>query len=470
MIITTLMRLQHTPIQPPRRPRLGHRAFTVIEILAVGAALLAVAGFSLVAICQLEMMHRGTELSRDVLMLNGAVRTFLNDGGSFPSGLDPQQVLERLKSPLTNPHPDAVAGIPAPLIDLRLKAVPAEKKGARVIWNDTFHRFVLVEEGPGIGSFTLDDEVAQTSLATLNQARVFPIASLATISAGNGRSAAVNQKAPRLAPPIFSHGAGLYDFGALPMTLKLTNPNTANDSRVLYSMNGAPWHEYDAAAGVIIPQRLSSSVRALCAPADPGQWSESITADQLYQTVYFHATSEGTFQRPLSQGAAQSSLGPDQQAPLVKWGLPRAPGGARHELAFSGEDHISALPEKEFRLGFVRYASAETQPGTNLIGVTLALDLKIAELGNQLVMLPLTMPELSQIIAGSQEETSGVALSTGKLRLPRPIQGQTFYLKVRFGESAGDGYSSATELHATDGRSLMAPLYGTFTMVNEAPL
>src|SRR5690606_21807447 len=81
----------------PRSPR-GSRGFSLVELLTTVAAISSVAAVGVGVVTQVQTVTADIKLEEDVKQANNAIAVYLTAGGSLNELTDPQAVLDKLKS------------------------------------------------------------------------------------------------------------------------------------------------------------------------------------------------------------------------------------------------------------------------------------------------------------------------------------------------------------------------------------
>ncbi len=290
----------------PLSKRAGKRratGFSIIEILTTIAVLSTVAAGALMSISDVTVSAEKKRLAHDVRIVNGAIKTYLMNGGIFLDSdlADPARVLAKLKSVASADSAKQLAGIRGGMLDARLtielqtEAEAADGgERARFVADRRNPRFVIEEGGaPGIRRFVFDAEMAkedfgsqdravamklakndswvwdyQSSGSSVVRPSSIPVASVvSSIEPGSSSAAALP-----LNPPLFSVKGGTYPLLNFDLPVTLSNPNPANTSSIVYSVNGGAFVAYNGEPISVSP---GSSLAAFAVSNDPDDWEDS---------------------------------------------------------------------------------------------------------------------------------------------------------------------------------------------------
>ena len=289
----------------------SQRAFTLIEVLMVVATIGVLAGSALYFISGAVEASREKKLQKDVVTLNAALKTFQANGGSIDSATTSAEIIELLKTNVSEAQKDQLVGIGGSMIDPRIVAVDqtteeAATTDARVLWDATEGRFVIAYAGAaGIKRFKLDesksadpeiyaDRELTLEYATKGQDKwVWEYADHGTAGqagpgnvpvGGNGTPGTPTYTPPsplQLDPPEVSIPGGLIplmDFEGLEITLN--DPNPSGVSQLFYSVVPGVWERYAGPISVEPGTNLETQSVSL----DPDNWTDSDQTTDDYRT------------------------------------------------------------------------------------------------------------------------------------------------------------------------------------------
>ncbi len=154
------MRASHSPLA---------QGFSLIEVLAVLAALAVISSLGYVAVTNTKTASNSTKLESDVASLNRSVQIFESSGGSLSGLTTPAAVLEKLK---TKADASKMLGVTGSVLDARIYAVnqtseEAATSSKRAVWNATDKKFqVTTSGGVGVKEFRLDEALASAEATT----------------------------------------------------------------------------------------------------------------------------------------------------------------------------------------------------------------------------------------------------------------------------------------------------------------
>ena len=473
-------------VRPAARGRAA--GFSLVEILVVLGALATTTGIGLVAVQRSKEASDERKLANDVGRLNDAVRTYLMNGGTVPAEADAASVLARLKTKATAASGKAVVGMTGPFIDERIDgvSVPSAEGSIRATWNAGSQRFELSTRGAGYSSFHLHGAVGGTETETRSTAQKFAVrdswvwdfesdeddlasakpAEVMTSLPDSFSPAPQGQPGPRrLVQPEFSVPGGLYAYESLPSGIVLNNPNPAGSSMVFYSLNNGAWVPYATGTPLNLPLGvLTSSLRTYAAALDTDSWNDSSSAENLYKTIFFRGDTTGVFHHPLGEASLVSNLSGSATNETFSWGRIASGYTRSNSMTFTPASNYTVLPEQEFKIGDLYYYNGTVVSGTSATGVTLRVGLNFT-VPERVETFEFDLRLLSTVNRGVSADADAdyVWIPTLASQFTAQVQGQTFYLQLRFGNSSANGFTTIDEFHVHENQSATGAIYGKFT-------
>ncbi len=249
-------------------PKIRSRAFSLIELLTVVAAVAVIGSLAVVVINDASSSVKETKLEQEVTSLNTAIEVFLSSGGSLSDIDTAQGVLTELKRAAANEM--QVVGVRGSVVDVRLQAVE-ERNGElreRAIWMADLGKFVLAESDSGVREFVLNDELAKVDYSNVarNTSLIYNDADgwvwethEFNLVTNTGPTSVVTTNAPtlgaggtsgsangsRLNPPIISPGAGSLPLAAFPLQVTISKHSADPvDTSIYYSTQSGTWVLY----------------------------------------------------------------------------------------------------------------------------------------------------------------------------------------------------------------------------------
>jgi len=255
------------------------RGISLLEVMLVVVVLGSLVAIALPRMMQVRDGVRDTKLQSDVATINGAVKTYLANGGSIPSDASVDDVLLSLKSSVRGEKAETFVGMTGSMLDRRVEPVwmsGDQRQGSdpRAVWNPSSRRFeITTEPVSGIAMFQLGAPVTDEKLPA-SDARQSSVEYASTsnwiwgyadgsaappagtteipLSPDAPDSTPPEPSAPpappsggaRLSPPQFSRDPGNYDIGEYQLEVALLNPNPANSSEIQFRRNGGDWVTY----------------------------------------------------------------------------------------------------------------------------------------------------------------------------------------------------------------------------------
>lgn len=466
------------------------KGFTMIEVLFCVAAISVLCGVGMVTIRKTQEIGTQHKLQSDVATINSAVTTYLNSGGTIPDDATPQTVLELLKKSATAENTKTVVGVSGALIDPRIRGVEeTEGENSRAVWNPDTKRFVITSTGEGFGSFTLDNALSQHTFGTdsrsthlqfsQNNGWVWDYNSETVASAAqapaefdvgtNTPAAFAGQSGTnpvRLRPPTPSIVGGLFSLLNLPAGTLLTNPNEAGSSEIYYTLNNGSWKRYTVGQLIALPANLlESKLVAYAASNDTDRWLDSPNNVTDYKVIFFSGLSDGNFRKPAGDNGLVTNLTNNLKGKLFTWGTPAAGQVKPNSLTFTPNATFNNIsPDQEFLLGKIDYYNGTTNSGTNATSVKLQVTLTFTVPGgSENLEFTLNLQSTPNNGRSADEDADYVWIPAVASQFSTKIHGQTFYLKLRFGNSTANGFTTINEFHVHENKTASGSIYGKFT-------
>ncbi len=474
-----------------RSRRLGAvAAFSLVEILASVATVATMATVGVTVVSKARQASAETALERDVRVLNEAVAQYLGNGGSLAEAKDAAAVVAKLKTTVSAADAKRLVGQAGPFVDTRLalRTTKAAAGEPRAVWDAAVARFVIRTRGAGVSEFYTDASLSGQKPVTEKRETAQQFAKDDAWVWDPGVSAdAVTGAAPSdsdteptvavrypaqapatptlLQPPTLSRPAGLYDYTDYPLPIVLTNPNPPGSSRLVYRIDDGPWTSYTDGATISVPKdKLDSTVTAFALPVDGELFTESEFASALYQTIFFKGVTDGDFSKPKGDPGLVTNLTSNKKGSYFSWGTPSEKKEDPNWLQFSPAGGFAVLPEQEFKIGEIKYYNGTTFAGTNATSVELDVLLNM-EVPKLVEKLEFTLKLLSTPNYGwnKDQDADFVWIPTLSSKFSTTVQGQTFYLQLRFGSSTGNGFTTIDEFHVREDKTATGAIYGKLT-------
>ena len=465
------------------------QGFSLVEMLVVVGAIAATTGIGMVAVQHSREASQESKLHADVGRLNDAVKTYLMNGGTIPAEADAATVLARLKTKATTASAKTVVGLCGPFIDERIRGV-ASGTGAgpvRATWNATAKRFELTTSGAGYVAFRLDGAVRTTpETETRSTGQKFAsrdswvwdyekdetvavVAKPAEVMTALPETMAhtpQDQPGPRrLLQPVFSAPGGLYPYANFPMGLTLNNPNPPGSSVLFYSLNNGPWVPYAEGSSLNLPTGiLTSSLRTYAASRNTEAWNDSSSAENLYKTIFFRGATTGVFHSPVGESTLVTNLTNGATSGTFTWGRIASGYTRSNSMTFTPAANYTVVPEQEFKIGELYYYNGTVVSGTSATGVKLRVGLNLS-VPERVENFEFDFRLLSTTNRGvsADEDADYVWIPSLASQMTTQVQGQTFYLQLRFGNSTANGFTTIDEFHVHENKSATGSIYGKFT-------
>ena len=273
------------------------RGFSLIEIMMTVAIMSTIAAFGIMGVSTMQSSSDGVKLTRDVAVLNKALRQYELFGGSLAGLVDAQLVIDKLKTKLTGDNRKEMAGLRGTMVDARLRidlqtSLEAATTQPRARYDSTSRQFVVIQSGAAaIRRFVLDSTLASKDYGTETRATTLKLAKqdkwVWDYREGTPGRANPNLPTPpgappaeptpagvtmaSLSPPSYNIASGTYPLRDFPLTVTMIDTNPPNVSTLLYSINGGPFQSYQT------PVAFDPSVvvSTFASPLDPDKYQDS---------------------------------------------------------------------------------------------------------------------------------------------------------------------------------------------------
>ena len=330
-----------TPIHSKRK-QIRQTGFTLIEIISVLATIAFVGTLAITLTAATVERSADQKLRSDVNTLNQAVNMYLANGGDLSTATDSTDVLNRLKTKLSDEDANRFAGLPSSMVDARILPIFQTEEEAltdqlRAAWDHDEQRFILGDAGdPGIKKFYFSDALADsateietrshtgfmyafedewiwdyeerpqlspTQVTTVNiyfrddsDETVLPWTSIYDIPEEEDPyvdSDPDPESLPILTPPLITPGEGEFNFDEFPLEVTIIDRNDPETSIIRYSVNQEAFKNYTAPFMV----NPDDEVLAYAAALNPEEYVSSslVTATYGETPEEFTGKHEGKF-------------------------------------------------------------------------------------------------------------------------------------------------------------------------------
>ena len=391
---------------------LTRRAFSILEVIIVVAVIGIIAAIAMPTLGTLSNGVKENALVSDVATINRSIQAYRATGGDLKGISDPQVVLDKLKSRNDQSAAKISTTFSGSMIDKRLAVMYLTKTDnldsdvPRAVWDEKEMLFKMVESGPGISPFFLDDARAEIDYGTetrdpgtfnynKNAGWVWKgvekmpdtRAGITTIHTTDPTSTAPPTVVQSLDPPQIYPGSGEYPESASPLSISLYNPNPAG-TWMLYSINGGPFKTYGGPF-----QITEDSTVVAFTEGNPSYWTSSVQTSNTWE--FKAASPPTTLARPLitlssnefneqTSSISYSLTNPnpaatsdiffvitDINAPVphrTQWSLYQQSGSAEHANYPDGF-RISAYAKARQNTNYLNSESATATTGSNFFGL-----------------------------------------------------------------------------------------------------
>lgn len=476
--------------------------FTLVELLLSVAVIAIVSTLAIWMLTGVKPSASELKLRSDVDTLNRAVRVYVGSGGNLDGVTDPRQVVESLKTVSTKDEQRTIPGLSGRMIDPGLTPVIVDGRNVPrlvAVWNSATKQFQVVEsESAGsiehlIRLFDTIETAPSEPVEETRQVAVnynhdngwvwayqdrdaaaaggpteIPVGS----AIGSGGPGPINPSAPGvLLPPTFSMDGG--EFSYMPgLYTTLSNPNPSGSSRVYYRVGETgPWFEYTGEKFYLRPG--VTAIYAYAATLDPDSFNNSPTANEIYDmdSLIFSGAAGGIFENAVGPRRRVYSIDNGDDQSSVVWGTPAQQFGLGSSMVFEGASFSDIAEGEEFTLGTLSYFNGTINTGSELdsIDLTLDLTLDVPELSSDVAFSLGLINTVNEIFNTADQNADYVQLESVVSTLDTVYLGETYYLQIRFGSVASNGFSTIDQFHVHEGATASGSLIGVITRTPWTP-
>ena len=483
----------------------------MVEILATVAVLAVLIAVAIPSLGSNKATAARTKLLSDVNVLNRAVGLYVAEGGNLDDAQTYQQVIDRLKTKATAESARRHVGpVTGRLVDPRLAArdlSPAEaSSGApRATWDAAQKKFVVSTQGSGIGSFYFDDSKAGVAATEESRQRsnmqfnrtdgwiwewggnpeatplvpseylgngtgptppgpvVATTPSTTPPPSGGGTAPPVGAPVPLPTPTILPVG-GMFTLTRFPSSIQITNNGASTEySQLVYRTSTGSWTPYGSAFKVTPGTRVYAKNVSL----DTARYLDSPEDTEIYLQLVTLFTAVVTPQWTNMMGKENlvktiSNLNVNDIK--ASYGKPAGQNESSNELGFKRVTAISVPPDKEFRVGEIRYFNGTVSAGTEATSIDLKLNIQV--LSPTLASGSAT----AHLSLWSSPNTSNEKTSADYAQLDNPttdftvtVDGVTYALELKFANvKPEEGWTDGTKLYVFENSYGHADLVGKF--------
>ncbi|MEM7385042.1 MAG: choice-of-anchor K domain-containing protein, partial [Verrucomicrobiota bacterium] len=462
-------------------------AFSILEMVTTVTFLGILATGSVVAINGYTKNAQEVKLQLDTATVNQAIKNYLAGGGSLTGETDPDAILTKLKKKATNAN--QIAGFAGSSIDKRLDAIVQTSAEAatgqmRAIWTPAEYRFVISDTGAvGVKEFEINEALANANYSTEEKDNSMDLATNSNwiwdygdvTAAATARPTALSTAPPAsippppnpnpiglLLPPTFSVPGGLYEPDLFPSEVTLTNPNDPAVSRLMFSINGSAWAEYNGDPITLTPGTV---VSAYSMADDPEYYSSSVNT-QFYESTdpIIAGTTSGVFKNPGGGSLMSTNLNGGLTNSYFEYGDGIA-GGSGNFLDFTGASFDNVIPEELFRVGTLEYFNSTTSLGSAATDVTLEIELDIASMGlSEVFEFTLQLESTTNYSwMTADQQADFVRMDTLYSDFSATFDDETYYLNLQFGYVGADGFATLDQFHVHEGATASGDIFAYFS-------
>lgn len=504
--------MRHLPHS--RIPARDH-GFSITELLVTVALIAVVSSVSVLAVSKITRLSQNEKLESDVRTINGAITTYLANGGSLDSITDANAVLSRLKTTLSKEDKKRHVGAPSSkMIDPRViaVAVPEESWKLRARFDTGSKRFESITSGAGF-EFAFDESLAEAA-AVIETRKGGAVSYAGTSTWVWDHTATTNPSAPggpsqfntnpnvgdstpvvtpppptpptppgpppgppvpppppapvipRLPTPEFSVAEGSRPEDEFPLSVSITNLPSSSIANAIYQIGSGAWTPYGGSVSVPMNQTL----RAQFLTTNPADYQDSSVRSAYYYPVpeELSGSVESDFRNPTGGPNLKYEIAGDGDRfshgdpVFVLDGTP-INSGDPNVVGFTSQAFSNVPPGQKFVLGRFFYHNGSTYYDSHATGVILALKITLPERGETLSFnLNLDLINTPNDPDDANASADYVRITNLSQDIPLQINGVNYRIKLEFGATDSFGFSSQSQFHVYEGATGEGELLGTF--------
>ena len=278
----------------------------------------------------------------------------------------------------------------------------------------------------------------------------------------------------QLKPPVVTPPGGYYPYGSFPTVATIANPNPVNTSEIWYRFGttGAFIKYNPASPPALSKDNYQTTLTAYIKSLKTPQFTDSAAVQEIYETIYFVASTQGLFHDPVPDKNGNSNnlvtnLPSPKEGALFKWGkIQGANGLTQSTMQFDGAPTAKVAPGDWFFLGKLTYYNGTIISGTGAGGVNLKFGFNMTQPSATSTSADYTLKLINTPNTGTNEQNADyVYLPTLGVPFTTTVGGRKFKLDVRFGETTANGFGNVSEFHIFEGTSATGSMYGRITEV-----
>lgn len=299
------------------------------------------------------------------------------------------------------------------------------------------------------------------------EARAFPLLEYYLMSDVASASIDGASESDLLAPNIYT-SAPKFDYDEHPLvSVTITNPNSTEHSQLEYRVDGGTWGPYGGAFDLNISQyQVSPATIEARATATVSYYRDSPIVNALVAEPdpLFEISGEATgrFQNPLGRSNMVYDIVNDEAAntTFFTWGRSTTSNPAS-SLLFAGQSFFDVSPGEQFLIGTLDYYNGTIASATQATAVELIMDLTFYDATEDT-----TFDFAIDLLNTSNTSDPWASADYVKLQdvaseLTQTINGREYFLKLEFGETSSNGFSTIDEFHVLENAAARGSLFGT---------
>ncbi|MEZ5302104.1 MAG: choice-of-anchor K domain-containing protein [Verrucomicrobiales bacterium] len=220
----------------------------------------------------------------------------------------------------------------------------------------------------------------------------------------------------------------------------------------------APWGDGDL--------RLCGDTRSRLVQQQPDR-----QRDLRHGLAHFLRRGWGIFENAVGPRRRVYSIDNGDDQSSVVWGTPAQQFGLGSSMVFEGASFSDIAEGEEFTLGTLSYFNGTINTGSELdsIDLTLDLTLDVPELSSDVAFSLGLINTVNEIFNTADQNADYVQLESVVSTLDTVYLGETYYLQIRFGSVASNGFSTIDQFHVHEGATASGSLIGVITRTPWTP-
>ncbi|MEM7147915.1 MAG: choice-of-anchor K domain-containing protein [Verrucomicrobiota bacterium] len=317
-----------------------------------------------------------------------------------------------------------------------------------------------------------DLEAEQYGSGAAIEARAFPLSEYYLMS--DVATANIDAAAPAdlLAPNIYTSALKFdYDVHRV-VSVTIVNPNSTEHAQLEYRVDGGAWAPYGGAFDLNIAQYQVSpaTIEARVVSTVPHYLDSPVAVavvaepDPLFE---ISGETSGRFENTQGGRRMVYDIVTDEAAntTFFTWG-DSANSNPASSLLFAGQTFLDVSPGEQFLIGTLDYYNGTIWSRTGANAVELMMDLTFYDATAD-TTFDFAIDLLNTVNTDDPWASADyVQLQDVASELTQTINGREYFLKLEFGETSSNGFSTIDEFHVLENASATGSLYGTLWLAD----